>query len=74
MDRQPPTVVIQATTWWETVLARVKLQECGLEVNLPVKVGCLYTIYMPVRSGGKCLVLSISQNKLEEIPFFPHGL
>ena len=74
MDRQPLTVVIQATTWWETILALVKLQECGLEVNLPVKVGYLYTIYMPVHSGGKCLVLSIYQNKLEEIPFFPHGL
>ena len=39
LDRQPPTVVTQATTWWETVIALVKLQECGLEVNLPVNVG-----------------------------------
>ena len=39
-DRQPPTVVIQATTWWETVLAHVKLEECGLGVNLHVKVCC----------------------------------
>ena len=39
-DRQPPTVVIQATTWWEAVLAYVKLQECGLGVHLPVNV-CL---------------------------------
>ena len=38
MDRQPPTVVTQATTWWETVLVLVKLQEIGLGVNLPVKV------------------------------------
>ena len=38
LDRQPPTVVTQATTWWETVLALVKLQEIGLGVNLPVKV------------------------------------
>ena len=38
MERQPPTVVTQATTWWETVLALVKLQELGLGVNLPVKV------------------------------------
>ena len=37
-DRQPPTVVLQATTWWETVFACVKLQECGLGVNLSVKV------------------------------------
>ena len=38
LDRQPPTVVIQATTWWETVLACVRLQECGLGVHLPVNV------------------------------------
>ena len=37
-DRLPPTVVTQATTWWETVLALVKLQETGLEVHLPVQV------------------------------------
>ena len=40
MDRQPPTVVMQATDWWETVLALVKLQECGLGVHLHVKVHC----------------------------------
>ena len=40
LDRQPPTVVIQATTWWETVLACVGLQECGLGVHLPVNVCC----------------------------------
>ena len=40
MDRQPPTGVIQATTWWEAVLAYVKLQEHGLEVHLPVNVCC----------------------------------
>ena len=34
LDRRPPTVVTQATTWWETVLACVKLQECGLGVHL----------------------------------------
>ena len=37
-DRQPPTVVTQATNWWEIVLALVKLQEIGLGVHLPVKV------------------------------------
>ena len=42
MDRQPPTVVTQATTWWEAVLAHVKLQEHGLEMHLPVDV-CCYT-------------------------------
>ena len=41
VDRQPPTVVTQGTTWRETVLAHVKLQECGLGVNLPVKV-CVF--------------------------------
>ena len=50
LDRQPPTVVTQATTWWETVLALVKLQESGLGVYLPVKVCMLasnitYSIY-----------------------------
>ena len=38
LDGMPPTVVTQATTWWETVLALVKLQESGLGVNLPVYV------------------------------------
>ena len=50
LDRQPPTIVTQATTWWETVLACVKLQEIGLGVHLPVKVCMLasnitYSIY-----------------------------
>ena len=44
LDRQPPTVVTQATTWWETILAHVKLQERGLGVHLPVKVRMLYII------------------------------
>ena len=39
LDIQPTTVVIRATTWWETVFAHVKLQECGLGVYLPVNVG-----------------------------------
>ena len=38
LDRQPPTVVMQATTWWGTVLAHVK--EYGLGVNLHVRVRC----------------------------------
>ena len=40
-DRQPPILVIQATSWWEAVFAHVKLQElqeCGLGVHLPVNV------------------------------------
>ena len=43
LDRMPPTVVTQATTWWETVLALVKLQGIGLGMHLPVKV-CIYII------------------------------
>ena len=42
-DRQPPTVVTQATTWWETVVTLVKLQEIGLGVHLPVEVYMLLT-------------------------------
>ena len=41
MEKQPPTGVIQAIVWWETVLAHVKLQECGLGEHLPVKVTTL---------------------------------
>ena len=37
-DRQPHTVVIQATSWWAGVLVHVKLQEDGLAVHLPVNV------------------------------------
>jgi len=43
-DRQPPTDVIQATTWLEAVVAHVKLQEGGLEVHLHVKVCYLYPL------------------------------
>ena len=38
MDRELPTVAIQATTEWEVVLALVHLQECGLGVHLFVDV------------------------------------
>ena len=43
LDRMPPTVVTQATTWWETVLALVKQKKIGLGGHLPVKV-CYYTL------------------------------
>ena len=50
-DRQPPTVVTQATTWWETVLTLVKLEEIGLGVHLPVKVcDCTLCICGPFMS------------------------
>ena len=45
LDRQPFTVVIQASTWWEIILALVKLQECGLKVHLPVKVQLLVSLF-----------------------------
>ena len=44
MDREPPTVVIQATGLWEAALALVKLQECGLGVPPHVKVAMLLTM------------------------------
>ena len=40
MDIEPPTVVTQAITGREAVLAHVKLQEGGLGVHLPVDVCC----------------------------------
>ena len=40
-DRQPPTVVIQATIWLETALVYVKLVESGQGVNLTVRVCCI---------------------------------
>ena len=42
LDRQPHTVVIQATAWWEAVLVYAKLQESGLGVHLLVNVCCYY--------------------------------
>jgi len=44
MDRQPPTDVLRAITWWAAVLEDVTLQEGGLEVHLPVKVCCISSI------------------------------
>ena len=41
MEREPLTVVIQATAWWEAALGLVFLQNCGLEVYLTVKVTTL---------------------------------
>ena len=41
LDRQPPTVVTQATIWWETVIAVVKQKEVGLGVHRLVKVHML---------------------------------
>ena len=38
VDREPPTVVIQATTEWEAVVADVRVQACGLGIDLSVEV------------------------------------
>ena len=59
LDRQPPTVAIQATTWWEIVLALVKLQEYGLGVHLSVKVCCYNITHMNlcVHSTGKLIFM-----------------
>ena len=57
LDRQLPTVVTQATTWWEAVLVHVKLQDkvqqSGLRIHLSVKVCCI------VHHKVKHLLLSI---------------
>ena len=55
----PPTVAIQATTWWEIGLALVKLQGCGLEVHLSVKVSAYHInhIKLCAHSTGKHIVM-----------------
>ena len=42
MEREQPTVAMQATTEWEAALALVYLQEGGLGVHLHVHVCCYY--------------------------------
>ena len=66
LEEHPPTVVIQATTWQEEVLALVKLQECGLGVHLPVKVCC----YCYASVQNKQAFSSINLCKLKTDPFF----
>ena len=63
LDRQPPTVVTQATTWWEAVLVHVKLQDSGLGMHLSVKVCCI------VHHEVKHLLLSIFV-VVREFPIF----
>ena len=64
LDRQPPTVVIQAITWWEAVLALVKLQECGLEMHLSVKVSAYHINHVKLcaHSTGKHIVMMLLSN------------
>ena len=45
MDRELPTVAIQATTEWEAVVGLVYIQEVGLGVHLHVHV-CFYCMYV----------------------------
>ena len=56
MDRQPPTVVIQATTWLEAVLALVKIQAVGLGVHLPVQVCTCYRCNSIVMNAHKIII------------------
>ena len=49
MDRELPTVAIQATTEWEAVVGLVYIQEHGLGVHLHVHV-CFYCMH--VYGGG----------------------
>ena len=60
MEREPPTVAIQATTELEAVLALVSLQEGGLGVHLHVDVCCYYFT---------CMCMSIHLCGLERDPF-----
>ena len=55
----PPTVAIQATPWWEIGLALVKLQGCGLEMHLSVKVSAYHInhIKLYAHSTGKHIVM-----------------
>ena len=62
LHREPPTGVIQATTWWEAALGLVKLQECGLEVPLPVKVYYYY-------NQGNAVHYGVSVSKLHSTTF-----
>ena len=53
MEGEPPTVAIQATTEWVSVLALVYLQEGGLGVHLHVHVCCYYFTFMHVHVRGQ---------------------
>ena len=82
LDRQPPTVAILATTWWEAGLALVKLQDCGLEVHLPVKVcfyqqrfqNCQVTWAGDMHSGAAMSQPSFCGNNKHNWPEFHPGL
>ena len=51
IQREPTTTAIQATDWWEAVLALVYLQEDGLGVHLSVNV-CCHWMHVHSDSGG----------------------
>ena len=57
-DRQPPTVVIQATIWWETALVYVKPQKGGLGVYLPAGK-CFLNLFVHYLNYCKTMHLTI---------------
>ena len=61
LDKQLPTVVIQATTWWEVPVASVNFIKNGLSVNQPVNVCYLCPTSVHVHSRP---ILSICLCKL----------
>ena len=68
-DRQPTTVVTQATAWWEVALALVKLQG-GLGVHLLVKV-FFYCLHEHCGENNN-LVLSICSCKIVNTSYMYH--
>ena len=66
LDRQLPTVVIQATTWWETVFAHVKLQENGLGVPLLVNVCRVFSRNVVWGGSWGCALASVRGWRLGE--------
>ena len=75
LDRQPLTFVIQASTWWETAIVYVKLQEYGLEVHLPARVGCGYPVGTLYMSDVKHIAAKLSTQSHVRLKdtFFAYG-
>ena len=70
-NRQLPTAVTQATIWWETVLARVNLQESGLGANLPVEVCCKLAILTSMYAcvSGSCIYHILESTYRLQLPY-----
>ena len=56
IDKELPTDAIQATGWWEAILALVKLQDGGLGMHLYVKVAML------INSHAVIIVININMS------------